>query len=136
MRLRIDHYLIGLAHLCCLTSLLLAGSAQAKAKKPPTENGPPAPCSLADNRSREMPSTCTAPNSRNAPPTQQPPQNSSTNKDPLLSGDRQQAFEADDSSGHFDAKGRIGLIPVGRMGWREIGSWREMHRVRSRGQVP
>jgi hypothetical protein len=32
-------------------------------------------------------------------------------------------------NGHFESIGRTGLMPTGRLGWHEIGNWRESRRA-------
>jgi hypothetical protein len=133
MRHRIGKYLIGLAVLC---SVLLGEAAQAKAKKPTSPDLTPPPCSMDDKQSREKPGNCAAPDPYRAPPPQQSPPPDTADKNRSLANDRKQAPQDGEHNGHFDAKGRTGLIPVGRVGWREIGTWREMHRVRGIRQEP
>ena len=133
MRIQIHKYLIGLAYLC---SSLLSEAAQAKAKNPTSHDVPSPTCPMVDDRSHEVLRSCTGLDLHTPAPSHQSPAQDIADKDPTPANDRKQASQADDTNGHFDAKGRTGLIPVGRMGWREIGSWREMHRVRSNRQVP
>lgn len=127
MRYRIDSYLICLAYLC---STLLGDAAQAEGNKLPS------PCQQVDHPSRQAHLPCTGPDTRDTSPPPQPAPKNDADKDLLPKRDSKQTSQDDENKAHFDANGRTGLIPVGRMGWHEIGSWREMHRARGNGQEP
>ena len=132
MRYQIGRYVIGLAYFC---SMLFSDAALATASKP-SEDGALPPCPVVNKQSRERLGTCSKPEPHRRPSPYQPRSHDTADNDPPPADDHKQASEATKANGHFDAKGRTGLIPVGRVGWREIGSWREIHRVRDNRQVP
>ena len=132
-RHRIDRFVLGLTYLC---TTLLGETAQARTKMSPSHDASPSRCSPVDDRAREVTGRCTLADRHTSLASQPLPLQKAADNELLLLGDRTPASDHTDHNGHFDAAGRTGLIPVGRVGWREISTWREMHRLRGKRQVP
>ena len=133
MRDRIVKIFLVLTYVC---SFVLGEAARADANKPPPFDGHLPSCPPAENRYRDAMRACMKPDPHRRPLPLQRPRRESANKELSPEVNRRQLSPAEQRNGHFDAAGGTGLIPVGRMGWHEIGSWREMHRVRNHKWVP
>lgn len=128
MRPRIDRCLITAACLLCAATTEAAPSQSSQAPMLDV----PVPCPEVANAVRRVLRDCSIGDAHDKPSV--PPPGIKPTSPPRSDTDTPR--ETSLRNGHFDAQGGTGLIPAGRLGWREIGSWRDMRRARGDRQVP